>query len=401
MMDWIKKNDIVSKALSVGCAILLWFYVVSSTDLDMTKTFSNFSVDFIGMDLLTSNNLMVTSGSDSTVTFKITGKADKIADIDADKITVTADLSSISSPGDYNIKYQVYTTSGDVTVSKTTAAIKISVDRKVSKLIPVDLKINGTLPDGFESDDYSLSPDAITVTGPEKLLDTIVSAVAVYDISDIKTSTDTTLSYTLVDSNGAEVKSSYISVDSPSVKLSFGVRQVEDIPIVLNVTDFGFITGDLANVTLEPSSITIKGSPDVVSTLNQIELGTIDLEDVFEKEVFVFELALRLPNGVTCEDEITSVKVTVDPAALTKTTIELTRDMLPESSVFDYASDLAVTVWTTNEHADLLGPNSIDISLSFNEDALAPGLNEIPVTITTLDDDIVVVGEYAVVVEVH
>ena len=204
MMDWIKKNDIVSKALSVGCAILLWFYVVSSTDLDMTKTFSNFSVDFIGMDLLTSNNLMVTSGSDSTVTFKITGKADKIADIDADKITVTADLSSISSPGDYNIKYQVYTTSGDVTVSKTTAAIKISVDRKVSKLIPVDLKINGTLPDGFESDDYSLSPDAITVTGPEKLLDTIVSAVAVYDISDIKTSTDTTLSYTLVDSNGAE-----------------------------------------------------------------------------------------------------------------------------------------------------------------------------------------------------
>ena len=75
--------------------------------------------------------------------------------------------------------------------------------------------------------------------------------------------------------------------------------------------------------------------------------------------------------------------------------------MLPESSVFDYASDLAVTVWTTNEHADLLGPNSIDISLSFNEDALVPGLNEIPVTITPLDDDIVVVGEYAVVVEVH
>lgn len=401
MMEWIKKNDIASKILSVACAVLLWFYVVSSTNPDMTQTYSRVEVELTGMESLVSNNLVIVNGSQSTVSFRVSGQSERISMVSVnDGLTVTADLSNITSPGEYDIKYQVISSVTDLTISKITPVITIEVDRIVSKSVPVDLSIKGNLQNGFVSDNLVLTPDAITVTGPEKLLDTIVSAKAFFDISSITMTTEATLSYTLINSEGEEVKSSLMTVDTPSVKLSYGVRQTGEIPFMVTVNSFGFIDSNMVDITLEPETVKVSGSPDVVSTLNRIDLGSINLEQIFENETFEFELPVILPNGVTAGDAVTSVKVTVTPKELTKATIELTRDILPESSLFQYASDLIITVWTTEDNLSTLSADSVDIFLSYSEGDLVQGLNELTVTITPVNDDIVIVGDYTIVVEV-
>ncbi|MEA4920590.1 MAG: CdaR family protein [Clostridiaceae bacterium] len=400
MIEWMRKNDIASKALSVGFALFLWFYVVSTTNPDMTQTFTKVAVDFTGTEALSENDLIITEGRHSTVSFKVSGKSERIAMLDSDRLSVSADLSNITSPGNYNLKYQVTTSVTDVTINKITETIPIYVDRIISKSVPVKVTFSGTLADGYISDNYSVTPDAITVKGPEQLLDTIVSAAATYDISALKSSADTTLIYTLVNSKGEEVKSPYITVDAPSIKLSLAVSQTGNIPFVLTVNDFGFITKDLVKITIEPSSIKISGSPDVVSMLNQIDLGSISLETIFESGLFELELPVILPNGVTSDDNITSVKVAVEPVGITKTSLEITKDMMPESSYFRYVSNLSVTVWTTEDHASSISADNIDVSLSYYPENLHEGLNEISATVTSLDDKMVIVGEYSVIVEV-
>lgn len=401
MMDWLRKNDIMLKLLSLACAVLLWLYVISSTNPDMTQTYSRVAVDLLGTESLTANNLVITDGSHSTVSFKVTGKSERIAMVSENGgLTVTADLSNITVPGVYDVKYQVISSISDLTISKITPTISIEVDRVVSQSIPVDLQLRGELQDGFVSDNFVLTPDAITVRGPEKLLDTIKSAVAVFDVSTVKTTTETTLAYTLVDENGIEIKNSLITADTPSVRLSYGVRQVGEVPLVLNVNSFGFITSDFVDVSIEPSSIKVSGSPDVVSTLNRIDLGSVNLEQVFDNENFEFDLPVVLPNGIAADTAVTQAHVTITPKELVKTTVEISRDALPQNDLFQYESDLTVTVWTTQDNLASVGVSSLNVALSYSEDSLEPGLNEIQASVTPADSKVVVVGDYSVMVGV-
>ena len=401
MMDWLRKNDIMLKLLSLACAVLLWLYVISSTNPDMTQTYSRVAVDLLGTESLTANNLVITDGSHSTVSFKVTGKSERIAMVSENGgLTVTADLSNITVPGVYDVKYQVISSISDLTISKITPTISIEVDRVVSQSIPVDLQLSGELQDGFVSDNFVLTPDAITVRGPEKLLDTIKSAVAVFDVSTVKTTTETTLAYTLVDENGIEIKNSLITADTPSVRLSYGVRQVGEVPLVLNVNSFGFITSDFVDVSIEPSSIKVSGSPDVVSTLNRIDLGSVNLEQVFDNENFEFDLPVVQPNGIAADTAVTQAHVTITPKELVKTTVEISRDALPQNDLFQYESDLTVTVWTTQDNLASVGASSLNVALSYSEDSLEPGLNEIQASVTPADSKVVVVGDYSVMVGV-
>ncbi len=401
MMDWLRKNDIMLKLLSLACAVLLWLYVISSTNPDMTQTYSRVAVDLLGTESLTANNLVITDGSHSTVSFKVTGKSERIAMVSENGgLTVTADLSNITVPGVYDVKYQVTSSISDLTISKITPTISIEVDRVVSQSIPVDLQLSGELQDGFVSDNFVLTPDAITVRGPEKLLDTIKSAVAVFDVSTVKTTTETTLAYTLVDENGIEIKNSLITADTPSVRLSYGVRQVGEVPLVLNVNSFGFITSDFVDISIEPSSIKVSGSPDVVSTLNRIDLGSVNLEQVFDNENFEFDLPVVLPNGIAADTAVTQAHVTITPKELVKTTVEISRDALPQNDLFQYESDLTVTVWTTQDNLASVGASSLNVALSYSEDSLEPGLNEIQASVTPADSKVVVVGDYSVMVGV-
>lgn len=400
MMEWMRKNDVFTRLFALACALLLWLYVVSSTNPDMSQTFSRVPVEFIGAGALTNNDLVIIEGGQSTVSFKVSGKSDRVSTVEQDSVRVTADLSNITVPGTYNLKYQVSTSISDITINKITTSVTIVVDRMVSQTVPIDLTLSGKLAEGYILDKYTLKPDAITVTAPQSVLDTIVSAKAAYDISGLRESTETTIGYALIDSAGAEVKSPYLTCSTPSIQLQLNVRQTGEIPLLLGVSDFGFITDKLVNVTMEPASIKVNGNPEVVSTLNHIDLGSIDLEKIFTTEEFVFDLPVILPNGVTAEDNISSVRVTVDPAGLTKTSIRISSDMLPESTDFEYVSDLAIDVWTTENHAASLSHRSVDVQLSYYPEDLAEGFNEIPVVVTAVDESIVIIGEYSVVVEV-
>lgn len=399
MMDWIKKNDIFSKLFALCMAVLLWFYVVSDDKIDMQKTYRNMPVELTGMDTLTANNLVVTDGGQSLVSFTVSGKSDRMAALTNGGVKATADLSHITAPGEYILNYRVVCDVSDVTISKSEATITVEVDRTVSRSVPVEVIFAGELPEGYISSGFSIRPDAIAVSGPEKLLDSIAGIKVTFDISEVTMTTEKTLEYNIYNENGEEIKSSLISVDTPSVKLHYGVRQTGEIPFKLSVNEYGFINENFIDVFFEPGSMAVVGAPDAVSSLNQIDLGTVSLRSVFESENFTFDMPVNLPYGISSEEELSSVSVTIEPRGVKKTEIELTRDALPQTDAFEYLSGIKLVVWTKEEN-NVTG-SDFDVKLSYNESQLTPGRNDIQALITPLDDDIIVVGSYTVPVEVY
>ena len=396
----MRKNDVFTRLLSLLCAVGLWFYVVNSKDVENELPVSQFPVEFTGVEMLSNNDLIIIEGARSTVAFEIKGKTSKLSGIDLDLVRASADLSSIHSPGTYDIKYQISTSIPGISFNKLITSVRIVVDRMATKSVPVELTLGGKMADGYVLDSYALKPDAITVTAPQSVLDTIVSAKAAYDISSLEETSVATIGYALLDAEGNEVKSSYMSVNTPSVELTMSVRQSGEIPLVLNINDYGFITADDVDIKMEPESIKVKGSPEIVSTLNHIDIGTINLETIFENENFEFELPLILPNGISAEADIAKVKVTVDPKNLEKATIKIAAEDLPQSEMFSYVSDLAIHVWAEKNHVGSLNANSVNIEVSFDSDSLQEGFNELPVKVTALDSKINVIGGYTVVVDV-
>lgn len=400
MMEWMRKNDMFTRLLSLLCAFLLWFYVVDSEDIENELPVTQFPVEFTGVELLANNDLIIVEGARRNVAFEIKGRTSTLSDIDLDLIRATADLSSIHSPGSYDIQYQISTSIPGISFNKLISSVRVVVDRMTTKSIPIDLTLTGQMAEGYVLDGYTIKPDAVSVTGPQSVLDTIKVAGASYDISELEESTEATVGYTLIDAEGNEVKSSYMSINTPSIQLNLSIRQSGEIPLVYNVNDYGFITADDVGIKMEPESIKVKGSPDMISTLNHIDIGTLNLETILENENFEFELPLILPNGVIAEDDITKVKITIDPQDLEKATIKIAAEDLPQSESFRYVSDLAIDVWTEKNHVGSLNTNSVDIEVTFDPENLQEGFNELPVKVTALDEKINIIGGYTVVVEV-
>ncbi|MBR5539381.1 MAG: hypothetical protein IKU61_05725, partial [Clostridia bacterium] len=102
MMDWLKKYDVLTKALSVLIALVLWLYVVNVVNPSTEHTYRGITPVFVGEETIrTSQNLMVVGKY--TVDVKISGSRKDIRSLDKNDIRVEVDLSTLTGPGTYEL----------------------------------------------------------------------------------------------------------------------------------------------------------------------------------------------------------------------------------------------------------------------------------------------------------
>ena len=202
MRKWLKENDIPIKTLSLLVAILLWFYVMDSQDPDMTQPFYDVEVQYTGLSNLSDAGLIITEGNTATVDIRITGKLSDLLGFSRTDIRATVDVSSITVPGEYERTYLVTLTNNRLTYTRVTQRVTFTVDRVATRSIPVQIAIQGEPAEGYVLGGHSLTPEAVTVEGPEQVLAQIDHAAAVYDVSGATSSVSTVLDYTLVNEAG-------------------------------------------------------------------------------------------------------------------------------------------------------------------------------------------------------
>lgn len=102
------KNRLGSILLSIVIAFGLWLYVITYVSPNSEETYYNIPVVLEGESVLNERGLMCTSTSSSTVSLQLAGARSDLIKVNQNNITVKANLSAITEPGQkINLRYTI------------------------------------------------------------------------------------------------------------------------------------------------------------------------------------------------------------------------------------------------------------------------------------------------------
>ena len=311
------KSKLTSILLSIAVAFGLWTYVITSVSPGSEETYYNIPVVMDGEALLAERNLIITGTSATNVTLKLSGNRSDLYKVNRENITLKANLSSIMEAGSHSIGYTI-SFPGDVAqnafdvLSQSPKYIHLTVEKRVTKEVPVEVKWIGSTPEGFMSDrenkilDYS----NITVSGPASVADQIQKAVIEVDLTEQRESIGQSYRYTLCDGEGNPVDAQQITTNVEEVRLDVKIQRVKEVNLQVDVIYGGGAGKNNTRITLSMETIRLSGGEAVLEELGDtIVLGRIPLAEITKSQTLVFPI--NLPEGVTNLTGVTEVEADI------------------------------------------------------------------------------------------
>ena len=316
----MKKNKIMTFLLSLAVAFGLWTYVITVENPESDNTYHNIPVILMNEEALTQRGLMLTSDGNLEVDLHLSGNRKELNKLYPSDISITLDLSKIYGAGKHELAYSIGYP-GDIpqgaftVLSKNPSMITVTVERQVSKPVPVVVKYEGAVAEGYFADmeNARLEVQTVNVTGPASAMENIKQAVVSVNIEGVTQTFSKGYSYMLCDENGeaAQITNpNLITTDVEEVVLTLDILQKKEVQLVMNVIEGAGATTENSTITIEPQFITVVGSQEALADLESLELGTIDLS-VLTKDMEPTAYAIPEIPGVTNLTGITEAMVSV------------------------------------------------------------------------------------------
>ncbi len=392
IIDKIIKSKTFYIVISCIASVILWMYVASYENTTQNVTLTGLEVKYIGgEDILKDRKLLVTDKDVQDVSLTLLVKRSLVKQLTNDTVHVSVDLRDIRSSGVYE---KVYTISYDnvdeedvIVTRRMPEYMTVNIDRlDVNPEVVVRGVFDGTVAEGYMSDPIIYSPDTIEVSGPESVISRIACAKVVIDREDLTRTVSGVVEFTLIDSNGQPVESSEITTSVSEIQYTIPIVKVKDVALTVNLLSGGGATEDDAVVRIDPATVSISGDAELLNSINQLQLGTIDLASFAQSTSETF--AIVLPNGVKNLSGEKEATVTVSIKGLeTKTVITTQIDFINVSDGYTarhITQYKEVMIRGPKEIIDLIGGSNIRIVADLAEIGNAVGRYTVPTTVEIL-----------------
>jgi len=345
-------NDRVMIAVSVVLAIVLWSVVVYGPSATDKKTITvpvtvRLNAAAESGQTLEGQHFSVISKSVDTVEVTVSGNRSVLSKLNADSLSVTADLSGVVNAvtdKEYPLEYRSNVSGAFTVINISKSRVKVTCDYIGSSSYPVSVDIsNVSVEDETQYqlgspvlEDPVVQDGQIVITGPKKIRDKIASVVArVEKMSGLNTTTVVPAEFKLLDEKGKELSESdweHCSIEGATDGRNTGVtvivqgyRKKALTPTLINIPHAYKGVANL--VTLTPSEIEFKGAPDAVEAFEkQLNNLTIDFKHLYPVDG-VCTIPLDVPEGITVVNDVDTLQATIDLGADIDTkTFELTLD---------------------------------------------------------------------------
>ena len=287
---------------SLLLSVVLWTYIEITENRIITKTVTIETLTYLNKDIFDDRGLVITDYKPESVELAIDCPRSVAKMLDESTVSLTVDLSTITSDGSFNRLYNIVYPNGVDTKSitwlqKSVERITFSVDKKSERDIRVEVPYNGgTLSSEYLAKSPEYDPKTITVTGPEAVLSQISRAVVTIMRENLYETYKDDLPYTLIGENNQELDEALLeslTCIPNTIRVTIPILKVKQIPL-----DVGYLYGAGAtpyNVKTEitPKTITISGEPDAIESYNNIMLGTIDLSSFNFSDSFGFPIVVQ------------------------------------------------------------------------------------------------------------
>ena len=315
-------NDRLVMIFSLVIAVVIWAAVVygpsneqerTISGVPVTVTLGDYAADTLGMRIVDGQNM--------TASVKVYGRRSVVEQLTAQDILLTADTTSVISPGTYSDLTVKATKNGKLTdyeiMSVDPSAASITCDIWTEKLIEVTAQINGIT--SADTAKYQLgtpvvSSDAmedksIRISGPKTELDEIAGVVAVVEDEAQLSETrvfDATLKAVDINGNTAELKNCSMNSENASVRVTVPVLFYRKVTLSYRLTNAPTAYASAQNlVTFSPSYLELWGTQPVIDSFEEqlTTLCTFDFDhlspnNLQQKLVLTVPDSLKILGGV-------------------------------------------------------------------------------------------------------
>lgn len=366
-------RDWHAKLGALICAIILWFSI-TATQSSIVSFPGNIPIDFKNIK----DGLVAISG-DENVQIKIRSENINLSGISQDNFKASIDLSSLDE-GTYNKNITVSSKNPNIQISSITpSSTTVRIGKKVSKAVPVRIRLGGSAAEGFGVSNSEIAPPEVSVSGPESVISNVTEAVAPIKLNGENANFSKNTQLFVYSASGQELKD--ISIEPKDVEVSINITRVGDVKTLgIKINLAGNLKPGyfISATSSDPEVVTVGGNSARISLLKYVETEPVDITGLSENKTV--SAKLNLPTGVTTEGQVMSVQI-----SLVVSKSDSTREISLKPSFINLPSNLTVSSFNptrvlvvfTGSPDTLNQINNDNVKLNIDLSGTSSGTNEI------------------------
>ncbi len=395
-----QNRKLVNAALAVLLAFGLWFYVVNVENPTGSANLRDLPIQLQGQSELAESELMVTGLSRDTMNVKITGKKKTLMKLNSDNVFLTADVSSITEEGEYDLtckaSFPSYINTDNVSVSSwSEMLVTVTVEKKDTKTVQVRGEFIGTEAENCLAGGVTTDPGEIEVTGPEASLAQIAYAQVQVGGKAVSDTIVQEAPVVFMDWDDVPVQDlENITFSTTEVEITVPVRRVVKIPLTVSIQEGGGADSDDVSYKISPASVTVIAE-DREDLPESISLGEIDLTQVYGDTSY--SLPVTIPDDVTAWGAPSYAVVSVSMGSKLESRQIATGNISLINAPEGYAASLVsprLYVWVrgSEEQITKLTADEIEVEVDLSNVSLGDELQRVPASVTLKGADAKKVG---------
>jgi YbbR domain-containing protein len=302
----IFRNNLLLKIMAVLFAVILWSYVLTATNPPRERTVGDVTVRYQHMEELLAKGLAI-SGSLSDalndVDVRVEINQNEVRYLSDENVEAYIDLSTINGTGTHTLKVSAQTTYGEV-LEVMPSKVELVIEDYVTKTVPVNVNVTGSVPSGFYASDPVISPGVISVSGARGDVEKVTNGMCEISLDGLTEGYNKSVDVILLNDSGEVVDNALFTGDLPSVIVDLVIRPMKSVPVDVESAIIG--TDDLepgyeiTDITCDPQRVNIVGEQSVLDGISAISLVQYSVSRN-SKDVSV-PLAYDVPEGVEVLD---------------------------------------------------------------------------------------------------
>jgi YbbR domain-containing protein len=156
--------------------------------------------------------------------------------------------------------------------------VTIRLEPLAQASVPVQLQVAGNLPDGYVLRSQAVTPDQVSITGEQDLVQTITQAAVMTNLDGMNGNVTQDVAPALLNDKGEPVSGVQFSPGTVRVSLEID-RQIGVKTVPIRVATQGQVASGywLTSLMLSPQTVTITGGPTALGKVDFIDVPPLDL----------------------------------------------------------------------------------------------------------------------------